>query len=290
MQKILVPVSGAAHDDLAMKTALALARPFNSHVEFLHIRLGAAEAAMYTPHMEFARGAAMTNALHALTVTDDTRAAHSESLVRSFCQDAKLRLCVEPTLSDTAGPTACWREEHGHAVERILFHARHSDLTVLNRAKDIDGLPRDRIERLLMESGRPIVLTGDAPPDGALLRVAVCWKETPNAARAVASAMPLLKNATAVLVLTVAEGTENFSSGVNALVDELAWHGIAAKARVIDVPSAPTAQELIQAARQSGAGLAVMGGFGHSVMREIVFGGCTQAILDQASLPVWLMH
>ena len=63
MKKILVPAGGSKTDLAVFETALAVARPLGAHLEFRHVHLDASEAALHTPHVEFARGAALRNAL-----------------------------------------------------------------------------------------------------------------------------------------------------------------------------------------------------------------------------------
>ena len=75
MKTILVPVGGSDTDEVVFETALTVARPLAAHLEFLHIRVGAGGAALHTPHVAFARGAALRNALDDLAQQGESRAA-----------------------------------------------------------------------------------------------------------------------------------------------------------------------------------------------------------------------
>ena len=110
----------------------------------------------------------------------------------------------------------------------------------------------------------------------------------PQAARAVAAAMPFLVRAKEIVILTVAEG-EQPDKSVDRLMRNLAWHGVRASKRILH-PVARNAAETLLAAAQEAAGLLVMGGYGHSRVREWVFGGFTEHVLTDAPLPVLLAH
>jgi nucleotide-binding universal stress UspA family protein len=180
--------------------------------------------------------------------------------------------------------------EQGDALQRLLFHARHHDLVVMSRHTRSDGLPQTRLETLLLESGRPLLLASSVVPRSLMNRIMVCWKEAPNAARAVAAAMPILRKAEHVVVVTICEAADSTTEAVGEIVKQLRWNGIAAISRVCSLDGRSTADRLAMVAHESDASLLVMGGYGHSRAREVLFGGCTKAALDIGELPVFVLH
>jgi nucleotide-binding universal stress UspA family protein len=183
MKKILVPAGGGKTDLVVFETALAVARPVGAHLEFLHVHLDASQAAFHTPHVEFARGAALRNALDHPKEQCESRARTAKNNVLAFCEHANVDLVDAPRASTAV--TGCWRMEEGDALQRLLFHARHSDLVVMGRHTRSDGLPQTRLETLLLEPGRPLLLASSAVAKSPMNRVMVCWKEASDAARAV---------------------------------------------------------------------------------------------------------
>lgn len=164
--------------------------------------------------------------------------------------------------------------------------ARRFDLVVLSQPDA--GRPVQQeliIEAALFESGRPLVVV----PVGhrrrlALDHVVVCWDGSRVAARAVADAMPLLKRAKTVDLLTVA--TEPLKSDELPAADiaqHLARHGLEVEVRNIVAADVDASQAIPSYAADRSADFIVMGGFGHSRLREFVLGGVTRAML--ASLP-----
>ncbi len=285
MKTILVPMGGSAGDEAVLATALAAARPFGAHLDLYHLRIGPAEAALATHHVDFARGPALTDALAKLKAADADRSRYAHRRFEAFC--AAHRLYERP--QDAGAVSASWREEAGDALQRLILAARRHDLTVLGRPHGASGLPQDFIELLLLEAGRPLLIAPSHPSADVTGTIVVCWKECAEAARAVAAAMPLLERARQVVITTVAEGDET-SEGIAALVEQLRWHGIAAEGELIVAADGSPVAALQAMAKRCRAGLLVSGGYGRSRVREIVFGGVTQAFLDECDVPVLLAH
>jgi nucleotide-binding universal stress UspA family protein len=288
MKKIMVAASGGTADSVVFATALAAARPLGAHLEFFHLRVPMAEAARYTPHVTFARGAGLRHALQELQIEDEARAAAARSGFAAFCAQFNIPIAAQP--GGYRGVTASLREESGEIVEHLTRAARHNDLVVLGRQTHADGLPPDFIDHVLLRSGRPVLVAPARQPDTLTGTVMVCWKETPQAARAVAAALPLLAKSRHVVIANVRERAHLPASGISDVVEHLAWHDIDADLRRLDGSGGSAAERLTAAARECAADLIVMGAYGHSRTRELLLGGCTQHFLEHAAHAVLLMH
>jgi len=288
MRKILVAANGGAADSVVFATALAAARPLAAHLEFFHLRVDLGEAARYTPHVAFARGAGLRHALQEFQVEDEARSAAARSGFAAFCEQFNIPTAAHP--SGYGGVTASLREEGGEAAEQLARAARHNDLVVLGRYTHDDGLPPDFIEHVLLRSGRPVLVAPAQRPFTLTGTIMVCWKETPEAARAVAAALPLLAKSRHVVIANVHERAHAPASGITEVVRHLAWHDIDADIRRLDGGGGPVGERLAAVARECAADLVVLGGYGHSRTRELLFGGCTQHFLEDATHAVLLMH
>jgi nucleotide-binding universal stress UspA family protein len=288
MKSLLVPTGGADSDEAVFETALAAARPFAAHLNFVHIHVGAGQAAAHYPHTDFASGAALHNALAELESRAQVRSTNAAQRVRDFCARSKIEMCDEPGLSRQV--TADWREEQNDAPERILFHARHNDLVVVARPTRPNGLPADFVENLLLGCGRPVLIAGASPPRALTDTIMVCWKESADAARAVTAATPLLRHAKRVIFASVVDRSDEIRAAMTEVVRQCAWNGIAAETKVIARNGRPPQELLAATARECGADLVVMGAYSHSRIREVLFGGCTQAFIRHADRPVLLVH
>jgi nucleotide-binding universal stress UspA family protein len=123
-----------------------------------------------------------------------------------------------------------------------------------------------------------------------LERVVVCWDGSRNAARAIADAMPLLHRAKAVDVLIVASEAGKSTDVPGADIGQhLARHGLKVDVKRITADIA-VADAILSHAADSGADLLVMGGYGHSRLREFILGGATRHILQTMTVPVLMSH
>jgi nucleotide-binding universal stress UspA family protein len=287
MKSFLVPIGGSDTDGPLFETALAAARPFSGHLQFVHVHVGAGQAAANTPHTDFAMGPALSNALAELDAKARTRSEVAAQHFRDFCARSKIAIRDAPDRSQ--GVTASWHEEEGHALKRIMLRARHNDLVVVGRAKKANGLPADFLEELLMGCGRPVLIANAAPPSTLTGTIMVCWKETAESARAVGVAMPLMTQAKRVVIVGIAENGD-LTEAMSDVARQLAWTGIHAETRIITPNGAAIPGILASAAQECGADLVVLGAYGHSRMREILFGSCTQSVIQNADRPVLLMH
>jgi nucleotide-binding universal stress UspA family protein len=145
-----------------------------------------------------------------------------------------------------------------------------------------------------MQAGRPLLVV----PDGAnwldLRSVLVAWKDTPEARRAVADALPVLRKARDVTIAAIPERDDERSVVMAGVTDVAAWlarHGVTATARVSEaVRNEPAAAQLEKIAGDVGAGLIVAGAYGHSRFRELILGGVTQYLVTQSARSVLLSH
>ncbi len=288
IRSILVPTSGSAADESVFATALALARPLNAHLGFYHVRLTPGEAAARAPHVSFCVGAALTSALEYLHEQEDLLAAAAVDHFRRFCAEHAVGIRSAPGAAEAV--SASWCEEIDNPAQRLMLHARHSDLTVVGRPHHMDYMPSMLIEDLLLGSGRPLVIAPDRAPKSVTGTIVVGWKETPEAARALAAAFPLLEAAKKVVLVSITEGEREMQQSLKHLAWQLAWHGIAAESWVIDGSAGRAPALLAQAAAEVHADLLVAGGFGHSPLREGMCGGVTRALIERAELPVFMLH
>lgn len=287
MKNILVLAGGGDSDQNVFATALGAAQPC-AHLEFLHIQVDPGEAALSQPHAEFARGPAMREILQRLETECVMRTAVVRDNFAQFCELRGISITDRP--KPDSGVSASWREEMGEADRRLMFCARHYDLVVLARPTGPNGLPPDLLESLLLGCGRPLLIASPQRSDPLLGTVMVCGNETAEAARAVAAATPLLVKAERVVLAGVEEHDPSLADGLTDLSRQLAWHGITAEVEFMSSAAGPAGEVLKATARCRQADLLVMGGYGHGRMREIVFGGFTQSVLESAEMPVFLMH
>jgi len=288
MKSFLVLIGGSDTDGPVFSTALAAARPFAAHLQFLHVRIGLDEAAQHTPHLDFASGPALREALQQLETQSQTRSVAAVQHVHDFCARSDIAFSDAPGQLQVV--TASCREEDGGSLERVMFHARHNDLVVVGRAHKPNGLPADFLERLLLGCGRPVLIAASSPSDKVTGTIMVCWRESGDAARAVTAAAPFLARAERVVFAGVAEKNEDPAAAFDDIARQFAWCGTPAEVKIIKPNGRPVQELLATAAEACGADLIVSGAYGHSHLREMMFGGCTQSFIRHSDRAVLLMH
>ena len=178
----------------------------------------------------------------------------------------------------------------------IGLHSRYSDLIVINRPNaERPGTGGAHLtEEVVLSSGRPILV---APDDFAATsfgkRIAIAWNATREAARALNDAIPLLEAAEKVQLIIVDAKSRSVDAGQEPGADiarHLARHGCSVEVEPINSADGDVGQTLLKGAHDFDADLLVMGAYGHSRLREIVLGGVTQTVLEQAHLPVLMSH
>jgi nucleotide-binding universal stress UspA family protein len=287
VKSILGLIGGGDRDSVILRTALAAAVPLSAHLDFLHIHVTAGNAARYN-RVEFAMGTALHNAMEQLETKAKTYSEVAADNVRAFCAGSEIAICENPTGGGKV--TASYREERDAEIERLIFHARHSDLVVMGRAKQTQGLSPDTLEQLILNCGRPVLLAATAAPQTLTGTVMVCWNESSHAARTLAVAMPYLIRANRVMFTSVAQGVEPSARAVYDIAERLARNGVAAEAQLISLKTGGISKTLTEAAADCNADLLVMGAYGHSRVREMLFGSCTEALIHEADRPILLMH
>jgi nucleotide-binding universal stress UspA family protein len=202
------------------------------------------------------------------------------------------------TIAERDGRNTGWRSFLGHPAETLARESRAADLLVAGRVGGAFGLehyqtvdPGD----LLMRAGRPVLVV---PPATAVLearRVLVAWKDTREARRALADALPLLADAEEVLVVEAvpdeAGGREAAMRRTGDVAALLGRHGVTARGEALEPRGGrAVADELLRAAERHGADLVVAGGYGHARLREWAFGGVTRDLLARCPECCLLSH
>jgi nucleotide-binding universal stress UspA family protein len=194
-----------------------------------------------------------------------------------------------------AGLACTWRSVEGRTsliADEIVNHARACDFVMLSTpaGESTSGVESDLIESVAMAAGRPVIVLSakqDAPL--AIDDVVVGWNGAREAARAAFDALPILKVAGKVRIVCADPPAATAAPGAD-IAAALGCHGIKAEVRTIAAPGNDHGEALLRHARETNAGLIVMGAYGHSRLAELVFGGATRHVIANADRPVLFSH
>lgn len=190
------------------------------------------------------------------------------------------------------------RIDRGYNVELpevLSMHARYADLVVLGQDDPDDAsVVRHLPEQLVLACGRPVLMIPYIGAGKTLgQRAIVAWDASREAARAVADALPLLEQAASVTVVSINPRQRDFGHGDVPGADialHLARHGIKVEVERVETRDVDVGNALLSHVANEGADLLVMGGYGHSRLREIMLGGATRTILHDMTVPVLMSH
>jgi nucleotide-binding universal stress UspA family protein len=229
-----------------------------------------------TPPQTFARGTGISEVI-------ETHQSQLESI------EGRQRAQFEDIVRRHVIPESKWRSLSPWSTE-VALPAYYADLVIIARPeRGRMSNPPGLAESLVLSSGRPIILF---PPSGApsrVRRILVGWNATREAIRAVVDALPLLARAEAVEVLIVDYQRQRARHGQEPGADitrRLAALGAQIEVQRLSSGGQDVGHLLLSQAVAFRADLLVMGAYGHSTLREWLFGGVTRTVLYEAGLPV----
>jgi nucleotide-binding universal stress UspA family protein len=284
VRTILVPVRGDGKGEGVLDHALSLATRHTAHLEVLHCRP--------KPEDMIPFGVPIPASLRASIVSSaGSLADEEEASVRKLFDDYCAARGVQ-VVDDYPWPldkvSATWREATGKQANVIGRRGRLVDLIAVAKPDRDQNLGLNTLQAALLESGKLVLM---CPPKAAAsvgAKVAVAWNGSGEVARAMTAALPVLRKADSVLLLSPSDRNPDISA--EEAKAYLETHGVTCTVHGFKAGSSGVAQKLLDGAKESGADCLLMGAYGQSRQRELIMGGVTQYVVDHADLPILLMH
>lgn len=265
--------------DCARRIEIALELARRHQAEVLGIYASAAP-----PQYYYGESVLMTNALK---VMHDLQAQDSNKVQNAFLERAR---ASDIPASVTIG--------HGLPSESLSRLARCTDLLIISQENDNDieaAQEIELVEQTMLSTGRPVMVVPNAgafPIVGD--RVLLSWDGSRESARALSDALPLLRRASSVVVLTMDEGDTRGKNAASTLDELLAYfsaHGLPAPETANrDIKGVGVGETILNAAADFSSDLIVMGAYGHSKLRQWAMGGATSSILRSMTVPILFSH
>jgi nucleotide-binding universal stress UspA family protein len=275
IKDLVVNLTVGADRDPAAQFAVSIAATFEAHIAGIAF----AYDPVITPTVMDGLSAAWVD-----TQRTENQAAAQEAIDRFEAAAKREGLSAEHRIIEAS---------LGGAANLFGRMARRFDLAVVGQMDPERMLPDDLvIEAALFESGRPLVVVPYIQKEGLKLdRVLVCWDGSRSAARAVADSLPFLKRGKLVEIVIVAStgGKADELPGVD-LGEHLARHDLNVEVKRLVAADIDVSNAVLSYAADCGADFIVMGGYGHSRLREFVLGGATRGILQSMTVPVLMAH
>ncbi|HEY7296545.1 MAG TPA: universal stress protein [Xanthobacteraceae bacterium] len=279
MKTILIPAEDHQWMSAVLETARLIASRFDSYMEGFAVRPSAADFVAVEPVSSLA--------IASVEEADAEIAREARTSFERFMQ------AHDVPRAAPRGPATYsfgWIRNEAEDDAFVGSYGRLFDLTVLGRPGRSAQHPRvPPLEAALFESGRPVLIAPRIAPPVVGKNVLIAWNGSTEQARTTAFALPLLREATRVTVLSVEGGMTPGPTG-EQVAHFLGRHGIEAAATTISPGTKSTGETILDHAKALGCDLLVKGAYTQSRLRQIIFGGATRHILANAELPVWMAH
>jgi nucleotide-binding universal stress UspA family protein len=275
IKDLVVNLTVGADRDPAAQFAVSIATAFEAHIAGIAF----AYDPVITPTVMDGLSAAWID-----TQRTENRAAAQEAVDRFEAATRREGLSAEHRIIEAS---------LGGAANLFGRIARRFDLAVVGQMDPERVMPDDLlIEAALFESGRPMILVPYIQKDPLKLdRILVCWDASRNAARAIGDALPLLKRGKTIEIIMVASGSGKTDELPGAdLGEHLARHDLNVEVKRLVAADVGVSDVILSYAADCAADFIVMGGYGHSRLREFVLGGATRGILESMTVPVLMAH
>lgn len=271
---ILVHVDSGMRSPVRVDLAIRLAREHDAHL----IALNAPSSVNMPSYIARTRWASMVE-FHKDEIEEQTRRAE-----HGFRQ----------AVTAAGIMNAEWRTSEEDPVALTNLHARYADLLVLGQRDPGEDLPlaTDFVEQVVLASGRPALVVPYAGQfDTLTKRVIVAWNGSREATRALTDALPLLRQATEVLVFAINPDERQHGPVPGADIGlYLARHGVRVQVKHEQADDIDAGNVLLSRAADFDADLIVMGAYGRSRLRELIMGGVSRTVIDSMTVPVLLSH
>jgi Universal stress protein UspA and related nucleotide-binding proteins len=280
IRKVLVPIDGTEATRGALLTGFAVARRFSAHVDVLHPRVDPIEAVTFAG--EGMSGEVVQELIDLTQHQGEVRAAVARAMFADACAAAG----VEEGRPKSGQLGASFHDPRSRDEDAVAHLGRLCDLIVATRpAAGSEPITASVLNAALFETGHPVLVAGAAPPPEVHRHVLVAWNGSLEAARSITAALPFLAAAERVTVAHGGDLEEGCSP--HDLVEYFACHDITATTLALPMRQ-PVAEALVAAAHD--VDLLVMGAYTHGRLWQLVLGGVTRHMLEEAALPLFMAH
>ena len=276
IQTITTILSSTEAAPAQLEAATAFARSYDAHLQVLPLGVGIDQLGVVQGGLD-----AMPIAVGLEYALQQAKELADFAIAELTKED--IRWDVEPVTSAPSG-----------LADAIARHIRFSDLVVQQRPTDaVSGYARKVAEAVLFDADAPLLMLParvNIPAPAKTIMVA--WDESATALRATRLAMPFLQQAERVHVAMVdpAKDAPNRSDPGGTFAQFLARHDAKCEVSVMTCTESSVAETLGQRAQEMGCDMLVMGAYGHSRLRQALFGGTTRTMLEKAGMPILFAH
>ncbi len=285
IKTLLMPIRDSDTSAELMETGLMLAKRFNAHLDLLYVH---ADPKEMLPYATLGLSAKMRESvLESARQAGEEQGNRLKATLDKLC--ARLKVPRHERGEVIGKPSAGWLEERGLRNQLIGRLGRLADAVIMPKPVRVSP-PPSSFEAAVRETGRPVFMVPRRTVHPLLSKhVAIGWNNSKESAQAMMAAGQCLREAESVTVM-VTEKRVNLRPSAKEVVIYLKCHGINADVTMLDVRKRSVGEAILAQSREAEIDLLVVGGYSRSRLRDVVMGGVTTHLLQQADLPVMMYH
>ncbi len=279
MKVICVPVVNRPECAVALAAAFDIGKALDASVMGYHLRAHGHSEVLVPEEMS-----ALVEGEE--DITDDSGDDCQQSADQLF-QTLATQNGYEYKNKACTGPIALWQSKAGSPDKLFSIVGPVTDMIVVSRPQANGKKAKKFMLSALLNSAKPVLVLPQEAPVSIGKRICIAWNQSPEAARAVSAAMPMINKADQVTI--VSNGSESrLGPKSRHLQQYLSMHGV--NTNHIKLSKSNDTNALLKGYQESQSDLLLMGAYSKSRLRQIIFGGVTEHMLFKADIPVLMLH
>jgi hypothetical protein len=283
IRDVFVPLFPGISFEAQLEVASELALQLKAHTNVVFTRPDPVVTAALVPEMVAAAGV--------VAAAIETEGKRAQAAAFEAFERWRTAYGLAPAEDELAANSsaAAWHERIGSIAATMIEVGRLCDLAIIPQPDPNEVVTGEAFAAAVFDSGRPAIVTPASVRQSIFHHVVVAWNGSPQAARAIDGAMPLLRQAEKVSIFAPTEDAEAMFCKLG-LLQHLSWHGIRAEFMDTQGKPADIGEALTDSVASAHATMIVMGAYSRSRIREAVLGGVTHHVIKHTDIPVLMMH
>lgn len=271
-KKLFFPIGGGEELRGRIHGALLIAKHFNCDIEIFKSQAKPSQIMKFDDSLP----AAVLKELNAMAKDKLESDLHIHETI--FKEEIKKTGNLKSTAKITTG--------EGYRSKLIEQESKFCDLVLVSTPHN--NRITATFETTITKSGKPALMFPREMKEFKTENILIGWNNSPEAARAVSEAIPILKSAKKVHIISSKEFIKK-TNQMEKLQDYLAMHGIKTSFELVKTTKKP-GQALLNNAKEGNFDLIVAGAFGHRGFKDLMFGGTTKYMLEHTDIPIFMAH
>lgn len=277
---IIMPFASQENGEMRLRGALSLAQYFGAHLDVLHAQMGSEQLMPTEKQLVSRKFYDQIDKIVRDYIHYDM--SQAKQIFEQWCRASHI---VEGETTSSQA-SASWHDIFGYRGDIVAEWGKVSDLIII--PKSLNGQTSISFESAISHGGKPVIVMPRTQTHFSPETVMIAWNGDKAAANAVSSALPLLKRAQQVVVVTSERSIAKKPTQLDVAC-YLNRHQVEVECITFGQRNRNTGTQLLEVAKELRADVIVSGAFAHQKLHQKVFGGVTKKLLVESAVPLWMM-